>query len=520
MSTKMAKCPECYQLVPADRLEEHLYIHQKYGTAARKQKTQGESPQPDPEPVVKQTRKAAPERYVTRAARVPASPRIDRTADQDRDVPIKPETGHSKPEETPAELKTKIINGKVYVDRMGELQAVGERFRRQDSGTSERNAQQVPGDPVLESLENFQDFLLYAAENRLAQREMDMLCQRCGLLDGKGRTLQEVAHIFGLSRERIRQLINRSLRKIVGTGTRQLNRKQWKKPCAMLVAYVRDAIRHGEEGDLERFINFAEDELPHLKLWSALPLLGYFFGDKKGVQHYRDHLSQRKYELEKLRHAERLEEMLAFVIWPDRLAEVNSNHQLEFKIQRNISTKSKGHAGYYFSEKMQRDVGYESELEHRFFERLEAFDAVVFFQEQPLQIPYIRNGKSCTYFPDVFFALIDGRGIVAEVVPSQGMALQSNWVKWSALKTFCRHNGYGLLVTNGRKSIQEVSRQEIRPRVRQQVLDALDNGSLNWSQYKQLRHQCAIKTSELYALIIQERLRWQPRPFCLERVIE
>ena len=69
----------------------------------------------------------------------------------------------------------------------------------------------APYDSVAQSLlaEDLTEIL-----NRLAPREARILRLRYGLQDGESRTLKEVGEMFGLSRERIRQLEKEALRKL------------------------------------------------------------------------------------------------------------------------------------------------------------------------------------------------------------------------------------------------------------------------------------------------------------------
>ena len=48
----------------------------------------------------------------------------------------------------------------------------------------------------------------------LSDREREVLEMRFGLKDGQGRTLEEVGQAFGVTRERIRQIEAKALRKL------------------------------------------------------------------------------------------------------------------------------------------------------------------------------------------------------------------------------------------------------------------------------------------------------------------
>lgn len=65
--------------------------------------------------------------------------------------------------------------------------------------------------------EVFSDFLheeLYEAFAGLSDREKKVLVLRFGLEDGRDRTLEEVGQVFGVTRERIRQIEAKAFRKL------------------------------------------------------------------------------------------------------------------------------------------------------------------------------------------------------------------------------------------------------------------------------------------------------------------
>jgi hypothetical protein len=96
------------------------------------------------------------------------------------------------------------------------------------------------------------DYLILAAEDTLQERELGILDGRFGLFGGEGHTLQELGVSYGVSRERIRQIVNKSLRKLTSKGRRQLHHGQSDEPCAQLIHYVRETVRAREEGEVER----------------------------------------------------------------------------------------------------------------------------------------------------------------------------------------------------------------------------------------------------------------------------
>src|SRR5437762_14109819 len=99
-------------------------------------------------------------------------------------------------------------------------------------------------------------------------------------------------------------------------------------------------------------------------------------------------------------------------------------------------------------------------LEMHLLLKLEQVKEIAFYQEQPFVIPYELDGTQRIYYPDVFFVIEDGRGVVVEVKPRYQMALHENLTKWSALHKYCIQNGWGLLITDGYRSIQKFQQHE------------------------------------------------------------
>lgn len=72
----------------------------------------------------------------------------------------------------------------------------------------------------------------------LTEREADVLRMRFGMYDGRTHTLEEVGQIFGVTRERIRQIENKAIRKLRHPSRAKRSRISIadipKRPCRML----------------------------------------------------------------------------------------------------------------------------------------------------------------------------------------------------------------------------------------------------------------------------------------------
>ena len=72
--------------------------------------------------------------------------------------------------------------------------------------------QAMDADAQLEAYNQVQ--AAYDAYMTLTEREADVLKMRFGMYDGRTHTLEEVGQIFGVTRERIRQIENKAIRKL------------------------------------------------------------------------------------------------------------------------------------------------------------------------------------------------------------------------------------------------------------------------------------------------------------------
>jgi hypothetical protein len=377
------------------------------------------------------------------------------------------------------------------------------------------------------SIEEFIENIALSQEEALHKAESIVFVSRYGINDSP-KKLADIGDELEISKERVRQLLNRANRKILVKGKRQIRNCDTLAPCAKLILGIRSAINPEMDGASERVVDFIDEFLYYIPLTRALNLVCYFSFEQSSVVRKQTKLAREifkqriakkrenaKYESRKNVLEKRLNDLIQFAIWPSETQKISFEVLSSFRRSRDVSHDGDGNAGFYFSDKLNREVQYESELELNFLEILETSTEVVFYQEQPFKIPYSENGEDKNYYPDIFFVMKNNQAIVVEIKPYFQMALQNNLDKWAALKQFCIKHCFGMLITDGRNSIQQVMRHEVNPSYAEKILSVLSNRSLTWQEYNQIRCEFNIKHIDFMALVLKERLVWQLSPFKL-----
>lgn len=67
---------------------------------------------------------------------------------------------------------------------------------------------------------------------------------------------------------------------------------------------------------------------------------------------------------------------------------------------RKIPVQTRSVAGYFYSFKNKRNIDFESQLEKKFYLTFEFDDKIETYQEQPVKINAVLNGRKISYFPD------------------------------------------------------------------------------------------------------------------------
>lgn len=371
----------------------------------------------------------------------------------------------------------------------------------------------------------FIQYLDAARIEALPERESEMFSLRYGISSGSTHTLADIGNLYGLSRERIRQLLNRSQRRIISKAKRQLRAGEIDSPCAELRQYLIDIIKPEEPNSGQRLLEFIEEiqffRLPTDSLVKFIAQLAYPSGLSAS-----EHISfvtttihtqrfEKSRELAKSSRIEKVRKLLSRAMWPKKVRKLSLQEIERLKRHRNVSLDGSGKAGIYFSNKLNRNVQYESELELHFFHQIELDDNIIAYQEQPLAIPYEKEGKKLTYYPDALLIFKDYRAIIAEIKPVFLMALHENFVKWASLKRFCEKYGLGLLITDGTYTLQQIQMHKSKSEYVAEILSYLENGPINWEQYKQIKQIHRPNRDDFVAMILKNGLLWQLGPFKL-----
>ena len=361
----------------------------------------------------------------------------------------------------------------------------------------------------------------------LVPREVEIFRLRFGLTGGVSLTWKEVGQEIGVSGERVRQILNRSLRRLRGAGNRQIKLGHHESPAGKLLLYLQVLFVPGANDAPKRLVSLADNLLPHLPaVTHAIPLLANLaISDKR----LRDEAIARAKEIHReravpVRHSKAqskqsvvFDHLVMQVVWPANVTLWSIDAVHGFKRQRDVSLDSKGRAGDFYSEKLQRVVQYESQLEMRFLARLEELDQVVFYQEQPCAISYRSETQERLYYPDVLLSLQDGRILIVEVKPVFQMALHDNIAKWDVLKGYGDREGFGTMVTDGRLTLQQIYQHSIKPGYEEAVLEEVERGPISWQKYLPIRDHFQPGRRDLAAVILRNRLVWRLGPFMLCR---
>ena len=150
---------------------------------------------------------------------------------------------------------------------------------------------------------------------------------------------------------------------------------------------------------------------------------------------------------------------------------------------REVSNRGRNVIGRFPSIKMARMIAFESLIERDFIYLLDHDPEVVWFEEQPLSIPYHHEGRALSYTPD--FHLVKGdRHVLVECKPDRFVDKEENRRKFAAARDWCGQHGWVFRIVTGDqvrtgprlqnvKLLTRYARQTVDPTVRGRILALL-----------------------------------------------
>ncbi|WP_082917923.1 TnsA endonuclease N-terminal domain-containing protein [Mangrovibacter phragmitis] len=343
-----------------------------------------------------------------------------------------------------------------------------------------------------------------AVANLPKERDRNALEMRLGV-DDQPHTLAEIGEEWGVSGERVRQIQERGFKRLAARaryeGTYGSALKKLLEPASTST----------DELALWLFNTVRFDFVIPLRLAAKFILRTAGFTVQKVTEVAallpaieRSHKAQLRKQNRNRAVMERTESVITGWLndseWPEAIAPPPPTEQLSNQRLVNDSDI----AGDFYSEKLDRMVQYESGLELEILTLLERSEQITYYQEQPAVIPYTFGGRNRYYYPDLFIATVDGRGLLIEIKPTDRMALSINRVKSNAGRAWAHARGWGWLVMSLRHTLRQVEDYQIPA----SIVTLLDNelkehGVITWSDLINLRAQHGLKRFDITAYVIQ-----------------
>lgn len=207
--------------------------------------------------------------------------------------------------------------------------------------------------------------------------------------------------------------------------------------------------------------------------------------------------------------------ILAKVLWFKNRTRFDIDYFDLLQPRREVSLHPRYRSGLFYSIKCGREIQYESALELRFVQQLEANKHVVFYWEQPVKIPYWRGRRKATYTPDFGIYLDSGYFVVAEVKDLPDMLDYRVQQKTESLMEFCSDRGFGLLLTDGRHTPKDLLKGKINRKLEKELVAVLAHNALRQPQCRDIMERCNATLPELYKAVIRLGLRFRSFPMVI-----
>lgn len=211
------------------------------------------------------------------------------------------------------------------------------------------------------------------------------------------------------------------------------------------------------------------------------------------------------------------QELFKKIIWFDKREKFEIDFFEFLQPQRRVSEHHRYKSGLFYSEKCGRNIQYESGLELSFIKQLEQNKRVKFYYEQPVRIEYWRGRKKQTYTPDFGLYLTTKEFVLVEVKDLPSMLESRVQTKAEALLDFCSQKGFGLLLTDGKYTIDKLKKTKYNYKLERVLLKAIDEDILRKNEYAEISKNCPHSQNELLKVVVKHHLKYKSFPFKLQK---
>lgn len=204
------------------------------------------------------------------------------------------------------------------------------------------------------------------------------------------------------------------------------------------------------------------------------------------------------------------------IVWFDNKRKFDIDFFDCLQPQRNVSKHHRYKSGFFYSEKCKREIQYESGIELEFIKLLEASKRVKFYYEQPVQIEYRRGRRKATYTPDFGIYLSTKEFVLVEIKDLPSMCEHRVQMRVEALIDFCSKKGFGMLLTDGKQTIDKILKTRNNPKLERSILKSIENDILRKTGYKEIQKRCHSTQNEFLKIILKHNLKFKSYPFKLQ----
>lgn len=172
--------------------------------------------------------------------------------------------------------------------------------------------------------------------------------------------------------------------------------------------------------------------------------------------------------------------------------------------------------GYFYSEKMQRNIHYESELERQFYLRLEKKDNIKYYFPQPLKVKYnveytineVTHNKRKNYYPDILIIFSDNTECLVEIKNYYHLIYLNSQLKLALCEEIRKKYGIGYLFsTNYQNCLNDAINYPFNKKFFDIFLKAINKkGSVTELNLNRARVSSKIRRQELLPFCYQNSI--------------